>query len=191
MKNLFKILIPIFLLSFSFSENREDKKIRGWEYIGEKSQRDTVGCFDTVIYFGETYEVCDCEVVQYWDQVCVLKEFYEDGELLWEQSWSGPIRLGLWTKYYKNGKKWYEGHYNESVKVDDWTEWYSDGRLKQIETYINVTDSYVKKFTYWSNKKIESEQNYFLYPDVQRVNFLYKQITQHQLCFYLILKVHC
>ena len=125
---------------------------------------DSPDCYDTVVYFGKTYELCDYESLGSSNQIGILKEYYEDGAILWEQSWlEGSIRLGLWTKYFKNGKKWYEGHYNEGVKVGDWTEWRPDGRVKQVETYTSVNNSTLTKFAYHSNYEVSITQEYEVY----------------------------
>ena len=60
---------------------------------------DSPGCYDTVVYFGKIYQLCDYEALEVGAQIGILKEYYEDGEILWEQSWlKGSNRLGLWTK---------------------------------------------------------------------------------------------
>jgi len=161
--NIFKIvLFSFFICSFLFTLKHRDK-MKNWEYLEKEEQEYSQGCYDTVVYFGKTFELCDYELLEYWDQIGIIKEYYEDGELLWEQSWVGPIRLGLWTKYYKNGKKWYEGHYNEGKKVGDWTEWHPDGRVKQLETYISVNNSILTKFAYHDNYQISITQEYKVY----------------------------
>ena len=145
-----------------FSEQKESN-----QEIDESQSSKTIdspGCYDTVVYFGKIYQLCDYEALEVGDQIGILKEYYEDGEILWEQSWlKGSIRLGLWTKYFRSGKKWYEGHYNEGVKVGDWTEWHPDGRIKQVETYTSVNNSTLKKFAYHSNYEVSITQEYKVY----------------------------
>jgi antitoxin component YwqK of YwqJK toxin-antitoxin module len=66
------------------------------------------------------------------------KEYYTDGALRAEGTYSKGKRMGAWKFYHKNGQLEQTGNYNENGKEDGtWTWFFDNGNLLREENYIN------------------------------------------------------
>lgn len=64
----------------------------------------------------------------------VWKQWYENGELWIEESYSAGQKHGEFTVYYPSGKKNYSGSYEFGVPTGEWKFWNESGEiLKEVK----------------------------------------------------------
>ncbi len=87
------------------------------------------------------------------------KEYYGDGSLKAEGTYTKGNRTGKWTFFYPSGDLQQEGYYNKLGNYDgEWRWYFRSGELRRTETFLNGReDGIMKEFDEMGNVVVSGE----------------------------------
>jgi len=71
------------------------------------------------------------------EQYGLWRDYWENGQLMYEGTLINGQSYGLWRVYHANGQLKSEGNYLDGKGVGLWRWWYDNGQLKSEGNYVN------------------------------------------------------
>ncbi len=88
----------------------------------------------------------------------IKTEYYDNGQKMYEGSYKGGKREGLFTEWYENEQKMYEGNYRDGKVNGVWSHWYENGQKKEEGNYSDGKVNGV--WSHWNENGQKEEVNY-------------------------------
>ena len=86
--------------------------------------------------------------------------FYDNGQLIYKDSFINGIRNGTWTGWYENGEIEFTGEYCNGKCINKWEFYYSNKNKRRVENYSKDGIRHGEQLSWWENGSLMIEENY-------------------------------